>query len=197
MTTEEIQDLGLVQYLHGNFGVEEAHTDARIMPGHAPLIQEEEKDDDEEPHENVREGAPSPTTDDDDNEEYDESSEEGEENDSLPDNAAETNEINERTHYVTRRGRQVKLRLDLYNYYSLIQQASGEIGIGKEEKFQDGQTPSVRQVFGVEGVEDIPRTDSSANDTIIYCAFTQYSLKQALRKFPSEAKEAIVAEMEQ
>jgi curli biogenesis system outer membrane secretion channel CsgG len=44
---------------------------------------------------------------------------------------------------------------------------------------------------------DIPRVDSPGNDAIISCAFTQYPLRQGLRKFPKEAKEAIMTEMQQ
>ena len=49
------------------------------------------------------------------------------------------------------------------------------------------QTPTITDVFGVPNIEEI-RSEEPANDGILSYAFTQYSLKQALRLFPEDKK---------
>jgi hypothetical protein len=46
----------------------------------------------------------------------------------------------------------------------------------------------VEQLFGVVGIDNAVCTDVPENDTIIHFELTQYSLKQAFKRFPVEAK---------
>jgi hypothetical protein len=90
----------------------------------------------------------------------------------------------DRIHSVTRSGRQIKTPRDLFDSYSLHQTISPST-----------QTPSVCQTFG--GEIGGKRNESPGHDAILHYAFTQYSLKQGLRKFPTAAKDATIAEMKQ
>jgi hypothetical protein len=80
----------------------------------------------------------------------------------------------DRVHYTTRSGRNVKMSKHLINNYSLLQL----INVPKVIYHGD-QTPSVRQAFGVGGMDNVTRASVPGNDVILQCAFTQYSLKQA------------------
>ena len=102
-----------------------------------------------------------------------------------------------RTHHVTRSGRRVKYSEDLYNNYSLLQKLNKPKMEEGSVSYPDEQTPTVRQVFGVVGDENVGRLKSPGNDGILHYAFTQYSLKQGLNKFPEKAKEAMIAEIRQ
>jgi hypothetical protein len=84
----------------------------------------------------------------------------------------------------------------LYNNYSLIQ-LNHDINRDHEYINHGEQTPSVQQAFGVVGMDNVVWADVTENNTIVHFAFTQYSLKQALKRFPVEAKNATVAEMQQ
>jgi len=97
--------------------------------------------------------------------------------------------IDHRVHTTTRSGRRVKMGKALFEDYEtshVFHQA---------EISPSSQTPSVRQAFGIKS--DKMRLESPGNDAILQYAFTQYSLKQGLRKFPTLAKEATIAEMRQ
>jgi hypothetical protein len=59
------------------------------------------------------------------------------------------------------------------------------------------QTPSNKNIFGLKPMDEIPRFESHSNDVMIQCAFTQYSLKQGLKVFPVEARDATIAEIRQ
>jgi hypothetical protein len=61
----------------------------------------------------------------------------------------------------------------------------------------NSRTPSVRNTFGIKPMGQVPRFESITNDKMIHCAFIQYSLKQGLKKFPEEAREATIAEIQQ
>jgi hypothetical protein len=59
----------------------------------------------------------------------------------------------------------------------------------------DAYTPSVQTAFGNDAKDDHARWQ--LNDEIIQLAFTQYSLKQVLQKFPNDGPKATMAEMRQ
>jgi hypothetical protein len=120
-----------------------------------------------------------------------ESDEQSEENASIrseeEDNGEEdngTDAVDDRTHTITRFGRNVKTRKDIYENHVFTQFFSPSF-----------QTPSVRETFGIQ--TQGTRIEYPANDSILHYAFTQYSLKQGLWKFPVEAKEATMSEMKQ
>jgi hypothetical protein len=83
---------------------------------------------------------------------------------------------------VTRSGCQIIMPRDLFDSYISHQTISPST-----------QTPSVRQTFG--GKIGGKRNELPGHDAILHYAFTQYSLKQGLRKFPTAAKDATKAEM--
>jgi hypothetical protein len=93
-------------------------------------------------------------------------------------------DVDDQTHTIKRLGRKVKTRKETYDSYVFTQFFS-----------PSSQTPSVRETFGIH--TQGTRVESLANDSILHHTFTQYSLKQGLRKLPVEAKEATMAEMKQ
>jgi hypothetical protein len=87
----------------------------------------------------------------------------------------------------------MKLREDIHLSNSLMQkELFGTGGIVSPS----GQTPTIRDDFGVPNIEEM-RSEEPANDGILSYAFTQYSLKQALSLFPEDTKEATMKEMRQ
>ena len=78
-------------------------------------------------------------------------------------NGTQNQGVSPRTHTVTRSGRAVKYRSDMFNNFSLLQQT--------DEMNEGGE--------------------------IMSYAFTQYSLRQGLKKFPDETRSAAIAEMKQ
>jgi len=98
-----------------------------------------------------------------------------------------------RTTYITKRGREVKLRKDIYDNYIFNQEGRTEV---HDIVSPSGQTPTIRQVFGLPATQEL-RSEEPANDGVLSYAFTQYSLKQAFRLFPEDAKQATLAEMKQ
>jgi hypothetical protein len=99
---------------------------------------------------------------------------------------------------VTRRGRRVKCRKDLYENFSFKQQEYKDEPDNIKAHFSsNAQIPSIQTTFGIQQSEHKTRVECPTNDTVIQYAFTQYLLKQGLKRFPREAKDAIIAELRQ
>jgi hypothetical protein len=110
----------------------------------------------------------------------------------------ENSDDDDRAHHTTtRRGRKVKLDKFTYDNFQLIGAIiDGELHIGAVDAIApDEFTPSVQAAYGIYP-EDAHRK-CYADEEIISLAFTQYSLKQGLKKFPVAAAEATVKEMKQ
>jgi hypothetical protein len=99
-------------------------------------------------------------------------------------------EDNTSVHTVTKSGRKVRFREDLYTNYAFRQAFSARNVLSPI-----GHTPSLQLAFGFSSSTDSARRESPADGTIIGCAFTQYLLKQALKRFPKEAQAAMITEM--
>jgi hypothetical protein len=104
-----------------------------------------------------------------------------------------------RTHSVTRSGRPSRMQKDLIEDYDFNQVGDQKWcdGMIKGKYSPNSQTPSVRNTFGVPASVKGPRFESIGNNTILHHAFTQFSLRQGLRKFPVEAREATIVEIKQ
>jgi hypothetical protein len=100
-------------------------------------------------------------------------------------------------HTTTRRGRKVKLDKFTYDNFQLIGAViNEELHVGAVDVIApDEFTPSVQAAYGIYP-EDAHRK-CYADKEIIALAFTQYFLKQGLKKFPVAAGEATVKEMKQ
>jgi hypothetical protein len=110
----------------------------------------------------------------------------------------ENSDDDDRAHHTTtRRGRKVKLDKFTYDNFQLVGAIiSGELHIGAVDAIApDEFTPSVQAAYGIYP-EDAHRK-CYADEEIISLDFTQYSLKQGLKKFPLTAAEATVKEMKQ
>jgi glucan-binding YG repeat protein len=90
-----------------------------------------------------------------------------------------------RTQTTTRSGRRIRIDRHLFDNYQFVGTAIPP----------DAYTPSVQTAFGNNAKENHSRWH--INDEIIEYAFTQYSLKQGLQKFPVEGPKATMAEMRQ
>ena len=108
------------------------------------------------------------------------------------DNDTEEAQDDTRVHTVTKSGRKVRFREDLYRNYAFTQASSDGNVLSPS-----GHTPSLQLAFGMSSSAKVARRESPADDNVIGHAFTQYSLKQALRRFPKEAQAATMAEMQQ
>jgi hypothetical protein len=94
------------------------------------------------------------------------------------DQADESDEEAARTYYITRSGRRVKMRKDLFENFSFNQQEYKDEPEDIKENFSpNAQTPSVHTTFGIQQSNNKVRVECSSNDTILQHAFTQYSLK--------------------
>jgi Reverse transcriptase (RNA-dependent DNA polymerase) len=97
-----------------------------------------------------------------------------------------------RVHAVTKSGRKVRFIQDLFQNYAFSQAS-----MNKNVLSPSGHTPSLQLAFGINSSTGTARRESPAHNTIIGHAFTQYSLKQAMNKFPKEAQAAKMIEMKQ
>jgi hypothetical protein len=117
-----------------------------------------------------------------------EQSDQTSDDDANADNDANADEDAEerRTQTTTRSGHRIRINRHLFNNY--------QFGVGTAIPL-DACTPSVQTTFGNNTKEDHARWH--INDEIIEYAFTQYSLKQGLRRFPVKGPKATMAEMKQ
>jgi hypothetical protein len=129
-------------------------------------------------------------------------------NKTTVDENTETEEVGDegvspRTRYITRSGRHVRINKDIFQNYDFLQVEGYKWG---SQHIQDKikvkfspitQTPSIRNTFGLKPMDEIPRCESHSNYVMIQCAFTQYSLKQGLKAFPVEVRDATIAEITQ
>jgi hypothetical protein len=129
-------------------------------------------------------------------------------NETTVDENMETDEVGDegvlpRTRYITRSGRHVRINKDIFQNYDLLQVDRYKWGIQHIQdkikvKFSPNtQTPSIQNTFGLKPMDEIPRCQSHSQHVMIQCAFTQYSLKQGLKAFPVEARDATIAEITQ
>ena len=79
------------------------------------------------------------------------------------------NDEHQRIHYVTKRGRSVKMRKDLFDNYDFLQEKS----------------------------EDVSNSEDFSNSDKVKSLSTQWSLKQGLKFYPEETKRATIAELTQ
>jgi hypothetical protein len=91
----------------------------------------------------------------------------------------------ERTQTTTKSGNKVHINRHLFDNYQFT-------GV---DILPDAYTPSVQTTFGNNATKDHEKWH--INDEVIEYAFTQYSLKQGLRKFPIEGPKATMDEMKQ
>jgi hypothetical protein len=111
--------------------------------------------------------------------------------------------VSPRTHYITQSGRHVRTRKDLYQGYDFTQIKdyswnNEDVEETIKSSFSpNSQTPSVQNKFVIKPMDQVPRFESISNDAMIHCAFTQHSLKQGLKTFPEEARDATIAEIQQ
>jgi hypothetical protein len=101
-----------------------------------------------------------------------------------------------RTHYITRSGRPVCIRKDLYENYNLSQ--IQDINWNNESSQCNVSSNLSEQDYSdMKSIYNSPHVKCTQNNTIAHYAFTQYSLKQGLQLFPVETRTATMAEIQQ